>query len=250
MTLINVHVKEEEKKKLQKYVETTGGESMSEVIRTMIHDKIKIDNLVASLPPTEDVEIPAYVPRNKYVIFVNGAIVGVGDNPSELAEMAMQKFPNLPFVMKYNGEQPPSMEYVFMSVTEPSAWKYCRFGTHSYPMLPIELEVKNSRTVTKKFFASVDTAASLCVVKAGTIPEDACSVIRREQIATAGGIVEIMMYKGTTTILAARFDIEFIFSPIPNSLPFTFLIGRNLLDQLDAYFLGKKQVMLLKIAES
>jgi predicted aspartyl protease len=249
MTLINVHVKEEDKKKLQKYVETSGGESMSEVIRTMIHDKIEIDNLVASMPPTEDVEIPAYVPRNKYVIFVNGAIVGVGDNPSELAEMAMQKFPNLPFVMMFNGEQPRSMEYVFMGVTETGAWKYCRFGTQSYPMLPIELEVKNPGTVTKTYFASVDTAASLCVVKAGTIPADACTSIRKERIATAGGIVEVEIYKGTTTLLATRFDIEFIFSPIPDSLPFTFLIGRNLLDQLDVYFLGKKQVMLLKIAE-
>jgi predicted aspartyl protease len=67
--------------------------------------------------------------------------------------------------------------------------------------------------------------------------------------ATAGGVVDMTVYTGIVSVLDTTFEVEFIFSPIPDSLPFTFLIGRNLLDQLDAYFLGKKQVLLLKIAE-
>nr|MDO8087153.1 DUF6290 family protein [Candidatus Sigynarchaeum springense] len=250
MTLINVHVKENEKKALQKYVEETGGQSMSEVIRTIIHDKIQVNTLVASLPPIGDVEIPAYVPKDKYVIFVNEAIVGVGDNPSELAELAMHKFPNLPFVMKFNGEVAGNQEYVFMGLASTHAWRYCRFGDRSFPMLPVQLDVKKEGKATSKVcYASVDTASSLCVLKAGHIPADACQSIRKEQIATAGGIVDAEIYAAIASILDARFDIEFIFSPIPDSIPFTFLIGRNLLDQLDAYFLGKKQALLLKIAE-
>ncbi|MBN2151257.1 MAG: hypothetical protein JW839_07430 [Candidatus Lokiarchaeota archaeon] len=250
MTLINVHVKDGEKKELQKYVEETGGESMSEVIRTIIHDKIAVDTLVASLSEAKDVEIPAYVPKDKYVIFVNEAIVGVGDNPSELAELAMRKFPNLPFVMKFNGDQPPNQEYVFLSLARTKAWRYSRFGDRSYPMLPVKIDVDRDRKASSKAcFASIDTAASLCVVKNGLIPADACTPTRKEQISTAGGIVGLEVFKGTVSILDARFEVEFIFSPIPDSLPFTFLIGRNLLDQLDAYFLGMKQVLLLKVAE-
>jgi predicted CopG family antitoxin len=250
MTLINVHVKEEEKKKLQKYVGETGGESMSEVIRTLIHDKIAVDTLITRLPTTEDVEIPTYVPKDKYVIFVNGAIVGVGDDPSELAEQAMHKFPNLPFVMKFNGEPMRSQEYVFMSLTATSAWRYSRFGDRTYPMLPVQLVVKREKqSATKTFFASIDTAASLCIVKAGSIPNEACTSTRKEQVATAGGIVDMTVYAGIVSVLDTTFEVEFIFSPIPNTMPFTFLIGRNLLDHLDAYFLGKKQVLLLKIAE-
>jgi len=51
------------------------------------------------------------------------------------------------------------------------------------------------------------------------------------------------------TLLDIDFDIEFLIAPLFNGLPFKFLIGRNLLDQLDAYFMGKKQILLLKVAE-
>ena len=68
-------------------------------------------------------------------------------------------------------------------------------------------------------------------------------------LSTMLPIVDMTVYTGIVSILDTTFEVEFIFSPIPNNLPFTFLIGRNLLDHLDAYFLGKKQVLLLKIAE-
>jgi predicted CopG family antitoxin len=246
MTLINVHVKDDDKKRLQKYVESHGKDSMSEVIRSLIEEKIQIDELLAKLLPVEDVEIPEFVPKGKYVIFVNGALVAVGDTPCDLAEIAMLKFPNLPFVMKFNGPDPGPTEYVFMSLSGFYSWKYCRFGDHSYPMLPIEINVND---FTKRLNASIDTAASLCVVKYGEIPEENCTKTRSEKIFTAGGIIDAPVYSGTAQILDITFDIEFIFTPMPGEIPFKFLVGRNLFDQLDAYFMGLKQVLLLKQAE-
>nr|MDO8111866.1 hypothetical protein [Candidatus Sigynarchaeota archaeon] len=247
MTLLNIHVKDEDKKKLQKYVETIGGESMSDVVRSMIQEKIKIDEVIAALPPVDQVDIPDYVPKDKYVIFVNGAIVGVGDNPSELAELALQKFPDLPFVMKYNGKKKPFLEHVFMSLSNVHAWRYCIFEGHSFPMLPIEFQCsdKNKKTL----YASIDTAATLCVMKENVLPIDSFTSSRKEKISTADGILESQIYEGIVKILDTSFEIEFIITPMPDELPFKFLIGRNLLDQLDAYFLGKKQVLLLKQAE-
>ena len=246
MTLINVHVKDDDKKRLQKYVESHGKDSMSEVIRSLIEEKIKIDESIAKLPSVEDVEIPDFVPKGKYVIFVNGALVAVGDTPCDLAEIAMLKFPNLPFVMKFNGPNPGPMEYVFMSLSGFNSWKYCHFGDYSYPMLPIEINVNN---ITKWLSASIDTAASLCVVKRGEIPEENCTTSRSEKIFTAGGIIDAPVYSGMAQILDTTFNIEFIFAPMPGEIPFKFLIGRNLLDQLDAYFMGMKQILLLKHAE-
>ena len=61
------------------------------------------------------IKIPDYIPKNKYVIFIKGAVVAIGDNPSDLADIAIKKFPNLPFTIKYNGKQKKKMEYIISS---------------------------------------------------------------------------------------------------------------------------------------
>jgi hypothetical protein len=57
------------------------------------------------------------------------------------------------------------------------------------------------------------------------------------------------IFKGYIEILDRSFLMEFLIAPISESLPFQFLLGRYILDELDAYFLGKKQIFLLKNAE-
>ncbi len=57
------------------------------------------------------------------------------------------------------------------------------------------------------------------------------------------------IYSGIIKLADIEFEIEFLMAPLSNYLPFNMLIGRNLLDQLDAYFFGKKQILCLKIAE-
>ncbi len=243
---MNIHIKKKEKEKLQNYVQKHSGKSMSEFVRNSIAEKIRVEEIISKICIPEDVEIPDYIPKNKYVIFVNGAVVAVGDNPSDLAEIAVQKFPHFPFVLKYNGPKQKHMEYFYMSLTEFQGWRYSIFEDQSYPIIPIELKsFRNER----KLNASFDTAASLCVLKTGVFPTTECEISRKEQISTVTGIIEAIIYKGNVRILDAIFEIEFIIAPIADVLPFKFLIGRNLMDQLDAYFLGKKQVLLIKIAE-
>ena len=70
-------------------------------------------------------------------------------------------------------------------------------------------------------------------------PEYPCSVDRFQKQFPS-------IYNGSVTILYYKFNIEFIIAPILNLLPFKFLIGRNLIDQLDSYFMGKKITINIK----
>ena len=40
----------------------------------------------------ESIKIPEYIPKNKYVIFVKGPVVAIGDNASDLADILPYKF--------------------------------------------------------------------------------------------------------------------------------------------------------------
>ena len=113
-------------------------------------------------------------------------------------------------------------------------------------LIPIIIK---SNSKEKPVFASIDTAASLCVLRDEVFASKDLIVSREEQISTAAGIINTKIYVGKIKIVDIEFDIEFIVAPLANGLPFRMLIGRNLLDQLDAYFLGKKQILCLKIAE-
>lgn len=247
MTLINVSVKDDEKKKLQEFVENNTDNSLSEFVRNLISERMKMEEMANKIPDPVDVIIPEYIPNNKYVVFVNGAVVGVGDNPSELATLAMKKFPDYPFVMKFKGKPKAPMEYVFMSLSDWHAWKYAVFLDHSYPMLLITAETGVSGE-KRDLNATIDTGASVCLLKTGLFPIKKLKQTRIQSISTATGIVEAPLYSLQIHILDATFEIECMLSPISDDFPFNFLIGRNLFDQLDAYFLGKKQILMFKMA--
>ena len=166
MTLVNIHIKDDEKKKLKDYVEKHTDTSMSNYVRGLINERMEMDDMIHSVPDPVDVEIPDYIPKNQYVVFVNGAVVAVGDNPSDLADIALIKFPNYPFVMKFNGTPLDPMEYAFMSLAEWKVWKYATFQGHSYPLILVSIELSNE---TKQFSASLDTAASVCIIKEGIL---------------------------------------------------------------------------------
>jgi len=94
------------------------------MIRKKLSEEDKIENNSRKNHNNSDVDIPDYIPKNKYVGFVNGAIISVGDNVSEVAQVAVEKFPNGPLVIKYNGPKKKSLEYCFMSLTDLKCWKY------------------------------------------------------------------------------------------------------------------------------
>ena len=91
MTLLNVHIKEGEKEKIQKFVDGYTDKSMSEFVRSVVDEKIKMEKIVESLQPSENPEIPDYIPENKYVVFVKGAVVAVGDSPSRSSRYCIPK---------------------------------------------------------------------------------------------------------------------------------------------------------------
>ena len=118
MPLINIHLNDIDKKRLKNYIERHTDKAMSDFVRKTITEKIKIEESISKIEPPRTVEIPDYIPKEKYVIFVNGAVLAVGNNPSDLAEIAIQKFPNFPFIIKYNGPKKKPIEYFYMGLTE------------------------------------------------------------------------------------------------------------------------------------
>ena len=247
MTIVNVHMKDEEKKQLQKFIDSSNMKSISDFVRKTIAEKIKIEELARNIQDEQRIEVPDYIPKNKYVAFVNSAVVAVGDSPSEVSLIAAQKFPNFPFIIEFNGtKNKKKIEYCFMSFSEFQGWKYSLSQKQTYPVLPLNIHHKGGKTFLN---SSIDTASSLCVLKSNFISQNVFSKNREEEIFTAGGIINTDIYSAKIDILNNMFAIEFIFAPIYDELPFQFLIGRNLLDELDAFFFGKKQIFLLRKAE-
>ena len=102
MTLINVYMKDSEKKKMQEFIEKIEGKSVSDYVRNLINEQIKIDDLSTKMDP-EEIIIPDYIPENKYIVFVNNAIVAVEDTPSQATLAAVDKGYDPPYIIKYKG---------------------------------------------------------------------------------------------------------------------------------------------------
>jgi len=246
MTILNIHIKDDDKKKVQKLVKLKKEKSMSDFIRKLLAEHIKIQEILQKREKNNDIEMPDYIPKNKYVGFVNGAIIEVSNSPSEISQIAAEKFPNLPLIIKYNGPKKKHVEYCFMALSELKCWNYVRIEDYSYPTLPISFQTSLGQQILS---ASIDTASSLCVLRTGTVPSDDLKISREEQVSTAAGIIDTKIFPCKIKIFDIEFKTEFIFAPIAEIFPFQLLIGRNLLDKLDAYLFGKRQIFCLKLAE-
>lgn len=148
MTVINLHIKEEEKKKLQNVVELRNLKSMSELMRNLINERIKIEEFAQKTQSPEITKIPAYIPKNKFVGFVNGSVIAVGDTPSEIAQVAAEKFPDFPLIIKYNGPKQKSIEYCFVNFTELKCWKYIQLEDRTYPVVPIVFRYNSNEKIS------------------------------------------------------------------------------------------------------
>ncbi len=245
MTILNIHIDNKDKKKVKDLTESQNNKSMSEFIRKLITEQIKIQETSLSEKESQKVKIPDYIPKNKYVGFIRGAIIAVSDNPSEIAQIAVKNFPDLPLVIKYNGAKKKQMEYCFLNLSELNCWKYAQVEESSYPIFPINFKTNLGEKILS---SSIDTASSLCVLKKNSFDSEDFEVKREEKVSTATGIIITKMYSCEITIFNKKFNTEFILAPIADCFPFNALIGRNLLDQLDTYLFGKKQIICLKLA--
>ncbi len=246
MTILNIHIKEDDKIKFQELVNIKKLKSMSEVIRRLVSEKIKIEEVSRENKKDIEIAIPDYIPKNKYIAFVKGAIIAVGDTVSEVAQVAAEKFPNGPLVIKFNGPKKKPIEYCFLSLNDLNCWNYANVENITYPIIPITLQIPS---IKKHLLALIDTAASVCLLKEGLIDSSKVQINQEVQLFTAAGIISRKFYKGQVKLLEVDFEIDFIIAPIDDSLPFNMLVGRNLLNKLDGYFFGKKKIVCLKIAE-
>jgi hypothetical protein len=246
MTILNVYISDQEKENLKKVVQDHEIKSMSEFVRNVINEKLITEAKAPAILKSE-ITIPEFVPKNKYVLFTQENSIGaVGDTPAEVASIAAAKGVKPPFLIKYNGKNPPKPKHFVYSLNIGKVWHYATIEEKTYPILEIELL---SGEIAKKLYATVDTAASLCVVREkGSDEKKYNKEIDSVAISTAGGEIEKILYKGEVILEENKFSIHFITAPIDTSLPFDFLIGRNLLDQFDAFFFGKKQMLLLRLA--
>ncbi len=125
MTILNVYVSDDEKKKIKEIVSKNEIKSISEFVRDAVSERIIIDAENNKLK-SEELKIPDYIPKNKYVLFNSDKIVAaVGDSPQHVASLAASKGIEPPFVVKYNGGLPKvPQEYLYNSLTTGKAWQY------------------------------------------------------------------------------------------------------------------------------
>ena len=161
MTLINVYMKDSEKKKMQEFIEKIEGKSVSDYVRNLINEEIKIDDLSTKMDP-EEIIIPDYIPENKYIVFVNNAIVAVEDTPSQATLAAVDKGYDPPYIIKYKGTNTESaqhhaQEYFFMSLSEGWVLPYTPIENGTQLLLRVDFQAGK---FSKKLVALIDTGAS------------------------------------------------------------------------------------------
>ncbi len=218
---------------------------MSDFLRNLINETLNMEDVTSQIA-SEEVEIPDFVPKDKYVLFANNALVAVGESPSDVTLQAAKKGIQPPYVIKFNGKPKLPPEYVFASFSKAQGWKYTPYQGKTYPLLLLTCIANGHK---EPLIASIDTAATVCVLKETNAAQFKLVSSRSEEIWTSGGVVTASFYAAEVKLLGESFPIEFIIAPIPDDLPFQFLIGRNLLDLLDAFFFGKKKAFWLRLAE-
>ena len=92
MTVMNLYMKEGEKENLKELAEKAHFNSVSEFVRTLINDRMTIENTAVNRPDLK-IEIPDYIPKNHYVVFAmdTNKILAVAKTPSEATEIAVDK---------------------------------------------------------------------------------------------------------------------------------------------------------------
>jgi predicted aspartyl protease len=94
--------------------------------------------------------------------------------------------------------------------------------------------------------SSPDTAASLTLVSQQIVDGAGLQPAAEETVATAAGMVRMKTYNATFETPVGRYDAVVASSEIPTTLPFQILLGRNILDLIDLYAMGKSRVICIK----
>lgn len=112
----------------------------------------------------------------------------------------------------------------------------------SYPVIPAAIIGRKK----VQALCSPDTASSLTLVNPQLIDEAGLEQHATETVATAAGSVKMNTFKAVVELPIGRYDAVVASSQIPKTLPFQVLLGRNILDQVELYALGKSKVICMK----
>lgn len=66
----------------------------------------------------------------------------MADSPNEIAQIAVNKFPNDLLIIKYNGAKKKQIEYSYLNLTELNCWKYAQIEETSYAIFPMVIKTK------------------------------------------------------------------------------------------------------------
>ncbi len=241
MTILNIGINEKTKKKLKDIVKVSEYKTVSELVRSTINAALKIEETQRAA--SQEIEIPEWIPEGKYIAFVKGSIAAVGDSIAEVSREAAAKFPNESCIIRRQGKKIQLREYVFSAFSELKCWQYSMVEDRRFPLIVVRIGPKNNLQTIR---ALPDSAASMSILKKEYFEQFKLPVLRTEKVFSAGGIVELEVVETHLRINELTLKSEFLVGEIPDELPFDLLIGRNILDKLDLYLLGKKNVVCIK----
>jgi hypothetical protein len=238
MAVVNLRIPEEMKRKLAGIAKATGT-SQTEMVKSAVAEKLTIHEVARAESSTN---IPSWVPEGKYVALVRGAVAAVGGSVAEVVSAALTKFPDDPIHVTRKGKSIRTVHYAFLAQAEMKCWKYVTVDQQSYPVIPTTI------IGTKKMAAasSPDTAASLTLVSSQIVDGAGLLPAAEETVATAAGMVKMDTFNAAIELPIGRYDAVVASLEIPPTLPFQILLGRNILDLVDLYALGKSKVICVK----
>jgi predicted aspartyl protease/predicted transcriptional regulator len=238
MAVVNFRIPEEMKRKLAGIAKATGA-SQTEMVKSAVAEKMIIHEAARA---QSSANVPNWIPEGKYVALVRGAVAAVGDSVAEVVSAALTKFPDEAIHVARKGKSIKTFQYAFLAETEMKCWKYVTVDQQSYPIIPTTI------IGTKKMVAasSPDTAASLTLMSPEIVDEAGLQPAAEETVATAAGMVKMNTFKATIELPVGRYDTVVASLEIPKNLPFQVLLGRNILDLVDLYALGKSKVICIK----
>ncbi len=238
MAIVNLRVPEEMKRKLAGIAKATGT-SQTEMVKGAVAEKLTIHEVARA---ESSKNIPSWVPEGKYVALVRGAVAAVGDSVADVSSAALSKFPDEPIRVARKGKPIRPVQYAFLAEAGLKCWKYEMVDQESYPVIPTAITGKKKLTTV----SSPDTASSLTLVTPQLIDEAGLQQVATESVATAAGVVKMNTFNATIELPVGSYDAIVASSAIPKTLPFQVLLGRNILDRVDLYALGKSKVICVK----
>jgi len=238
VAIINLRVPEEMKRRLADLAKAMGA-SQTEMVKSAVAEKLTVHEVARAESSTN---IPSWVPEGKYVAVVRGAVAAVGDSVADVVSAALAKFPDEAVHIARKGKPIKPVHYAFLAQIAMKCWKYVTVDQQSYPVIPTMIIGKKKLATA----SSPDTAASLTLVSSQIVDEADLQPAAEETVATAAGRVKMSTFNAAIELPVGRYDAIVASCEIPKALPFQILLGRNILDLVDLYTLGKSRVICVK----